>query len=226
MPVLIVILSILAFITLVLLIPIIAEASYEEQEQLVVVRYLFYKKQLFPPVPKKNKKEKPPGKRKLSKIKAEEKRPKKGFFETLHDAVEMVKAASGGVRYIIRRLLFYNIRLQVDVGGEDAAQTAIQYGKVSAFIYTSYAVLSNAVRFKKLDINIVPCYDTTETRVSFRGRMRVRPSTILAGGIGILFQFLVNTLNNQNNVRSGDYHGRSSITGTNGHDHAKNQGND
>lgn len=100
-----------------------------------------------------HKKEKPPKKTK---------KKKSGFLppftpETVFAYLKMVMNTLGGLLHQIR---IPELKLHLTVGNEDAAKTAITYGRVSAAAGTVLPSLEKACRIRELDVFIQP--DFTE----------------------------------------------------------------
>ena len=69
------------------------------------------------------------------------------------DVLASVKGAAG---FLLRNIRFYNIRLDMIVAKENAAETAIAYGKANAMVYGAYATAKNFLRIEPPEIYIRP----------------------------------------------------------------------
>ena len=80
------------------------------------------------------------------------------------------------------------------VAGEDAADTAMAYGRVNAVVYTAYALALGFLRIEKPDIQIRPDFTAEEGKVDFASRARLTPLVALGAAIRIGCAFLVKTM--------------------------------
>ena len=125
----------------------------------ITVRWLFLKVRVFPRPEKKRKKPKKAKKKKPAPAapKPEPKKPKKKIDPSnlglVVDVLAFVKGAAG---FLLRNIRFYNIRLDMIVAKENAAETAIAYGKANAMVYGAYATAKNFLRIEPPEIYIRP----------------------------------------------------------------------
>ena len=93
---------------------------------------------------KKPKKEKPPKKRKEEKPKKE--MPKITGRAILRGLPELWGIAKKGLRMTFRRIRISPMEISAVIGGEDPADTALLYGRLSAAMYAAAPVLQELVR--------------------------------------------------------------------------------
>lgn len=184
MTALVIILSILAVIVLLLLFSINLYIDYNADNIKVWAKYLFIKIPVYPPKDKKEKKKKPDKKEKKEpEKKAEEK--KENFFVTLtktkglnavvdilSEILRLVKNFSSSV---IRHLKMKSIKLDVTAGGEDAADTAVNFGNACSAVYPILGTLSGIITFIDIpQVNITVDYDKKETAASLYLHLKMR----------------------------------------------------
>lgn len=156
------------------------------------LRWLFFTFDLTKGPQEPPKKKKKPAKKPEEKPKAD-KKPLE-FSELLGVIVDLLSSIKGGAGMLIRNFVFYKIRLHMVVAGEDAADTAMAYGRVNAAVYTAYAFALNFLRVEKPDIQIRPDFTSGEGRVDFEARARLTPLVALGAAIRIGCVFLVKTM--------------------------------
>lgn len=74
------------------------------------------------------------------------------YLPFIRDAIKIAGRFTPGLRLT-------RLTLHFDVKGEDAAETAIAYGRISTAIYTALAVLQNQIDIPQPDISIDACFD-------------------------------------------------------------------
>ena len=168
-----ILLGIVLFIALVMFIPITLRASYKEKFWCAV--YIgFVKLQLVPAKPKKEKKKKK-AKKQTQKTeqpkKATEKKPsliKQYGIEWLLNLIKKVaELAVSALQDFFSHILVKKLSLSISVAGDDAADTAIKYGKYCAVVYPAVGTIVRVVKCKGygVDINPKPLHFTTRTIV-------------------------------------------------------------
>ena len=209
MIVLYVLLGILALLLLLLLTPVHLQARYDGALR-VRARYLFLVFPLYPR-PEKRKKTVKRAKRKrreASKAEPEKKKKKElsqwerllreegpsGLVRTVADLARLAGTAAGR---ILAAVTVDRLTLCLIVASEDAADTAVNYGKACAALYPSLAVLESAVRVRRRDIALAP--DFLRRRGEVRGeiRLHVRPLRILWALLRLVGAYMGNTFKQQ-----------------------------
>lgn len=202
MTALIVIAAIILFFAFLLFMPIVFYADFKD-ELFLSVRYLLVKIRLLPEKPKKAKK--PKKKRtakeaeKKSEAKKENETSKKikeilrktgigGFIEII---TELAKIAGRGAMGIVRHIVISRLNIEIRNGGEDAAQTAINYGYISAALYPAVSIiLNNVKKYKRACVQIFPDYDSRDTTVKCRVKLKVKLWWILSAALKTLWAFI------------------------------------
>mgnify|MGYP002521136116 FL=1 len=157
-------------------------------------------KYLFIPIVKipadKPKKEKKPKKPKKSKKKPEAENPEEAKEKpkkkpALEDILEVAKLAVNSVgkplKKIIKRTIIDHLSIDISVGGEDAAKTAISFGATNFAVGSALGWLDTFFTLKKPDcINITADFASEETKIDCYCEIKL----VLAAGIAFLFTFL------------------------------------
>lgn len=168
-----ILLGIALFVALVMFIPITLRASYKEKFWCAV--YIgFVKLQLVPAKPKKEKKKKV--KKQTPKTeqpkKATEKKPsliKKYGIEWLLNLIKKVaELAVSALQDFFSHILIKKLSLSISVAGDDAADTAIKYGKYCAVVYPAVGTIVRVVKCKGYGVDINPNFsEKAETEINF-----------------------------------------------------------
>ncbi|MEM1484976.1 DUF2953 domain-containing protein [Oscillospiraceae bacterium PP1C4] len=186
-------LGLLALVVLLLCIPVAIMLRYRTDEPpQAYLRWLILRFDLYRP--NKPEKAKPVPKQETKPEPKPAKREPMEFSELLGAAVDLLSAAKGGTRLLIRQFRIYMIRLHLVVAQGDAAQTAITYGKVNAGVYGTYALAKNFLNMGEPDIEIRPDFIAEEGSVDFELRGRLLPIVAVAAAIRIGCSFLVKTI--------------------------------
>lgn len=167
-----ILLGIALFVALVMFIPITLRASYKEKFWCAV--YIgFVKLQLVPAKPKKEKKKvkKQTPKTEQPK-KATEKKPsliKKYGIEWLLNLIKRVaELAVSALQDFFSHILVKKFSLSISVAGDDAADTAIKYGKYCAVVYPAVGTIVRVVKCKGYGVDINPNFsEKAETEINF-----------------------------------------------------------
>ncbi len=191
MTAIIVILCILAALLILLLLPISLRVNYKESLE-VRIRYLFVSVRVFP---KKAKKKSAEAKRKQE-IKQAAKEGKEdlshiqtmlkeeGIAATASYLSEMLRLIGSAARRLLAAASM-DIRLRIIVASEDAAQTAVDYGRVCAAVYPLEAALECLTHVRRRRVVIIP--DFTKTQGEFEGDIRLSMMPIRDLWIGLRF---------------------------------------
>ena len=204
-------------------IPVSVCAHYNEEFELKI-KYLFLSFQLIPSKNKKNKKQKVKKNKSVEKAKDENSSKKgsnkkkksniltefyynNGFFET----VDLIKDAAGVLKdylhsLLIRHLVIKHFYLQLIVAGDDCAETAEKFGKLSAAVYPSLAFLDNHLKIKDRIIVIKPDFIDEENSARFSLKLSVKPFWIINSSLyfalRLLKRFIKVTVSNTNAKRN------------------------
>lgn len=166
-----------------------------KDDLILTVKYLFIPIMKIPA--DKPKKEKKPKKAKKSSKKTTEpensekteEKPKKK--PALADILEVAKLAVNSVgkplKKIIKRTIIAHLSLNISVGGEDAAKTAISFGATNFAVGSALGWLDTFFTLKKPDdINITADFASEETKIDCYCEIKL----VLAAGIAFFFTFV------------------------------------
>ncbi len=213
-----IILGIIAFFVFVFSVKVTVYMTYDEDFKLDV-RWLFIK---LPILPKKEKpeKEKKPKKekpKKEEKPKEEEKpadpnAPKKdniikafynnqgfsGVLQLLRDTVSSINGMFGS---IFRHFVFKELKLYLTVGGSDAAETALLYGKICSAVFPAMGLITSTCKVKEYDCAVRPNFIAAEKTAVFRAVISYRPifatNAVVVMAFRMLFKVVFKLLKNK-----------------------------
>lgn len=169
--VLLIILAIILILILLLSFKLKIEFIYRNKEAQFYIKYLFFR---FPLSSEKAEKEKDAEKNQGQKGK----RQKKDFFESVSNMLTLVSGAGRIVKTALS-LHTAKIFLKAKICSEDAASTAVEVGKTSAFVHSALGVLANFVKIKKRDIVITPDYTGEESDYNLYALVYSRPINLI-----------------------------------------------
>ena len=184
-------LLILGAIVLLLLCPVRLTLSRKE-ELSAAVEWLFLRFRLLPAPqktkPKKEKTPQPPPQEDTAKT-AKAPAPKPGDRITQYaDLVgPLLAGLKKSVAYILRHVRVDRLRLELLIAREDAAETAIAYGRANQAVYTALGLLQNLLKFgQKPDVRIGFDYLGGTERAEGECRISIAPLFVLFGAVGFV----------------------------------------
>lgn len=193
MTALIVILSIIAFIAVLLSLSVSFHISYNGD---YYVR-LFYGPlnfQIYPKRTVKKVKKSSNGKKVKSKQvrKDSDKEDHRDFFETVSIVIDTIKAIVRPVERVLKKIRITKLDVQVIVASDDAAKTAEDYGKMCGIVYGGVVALKNVIRIKVKNLNVGYDFNKEETayRIAFRIKLKTGYAIII--GLSMIKNILVN----------------------------------
>lgn len=186
-----IILGVLLFLFLLTLCPVGFEVSFR-QEFSLTLRYLFL---TFHLLPGKEKEEEPKEREEPEK----EKKPgagletlkalfrQEGFSGFLKALFDLVKLASGASKKLLSHIKVKNFDLYLCLAGaEDAAAAAIQYGQVSAAVYSACGFLLGLTGCRRRAVTVDLDYQAEENTVDFSARLSLRPLHAIKAALSLL----------------------------------------
>lgn len=207
MVVLYVLLGIVAAIVLLFCVKITVEFRYEESAA-VFVQVLFIRIPLLPKEdkPKKPKKEKPkeePAEEAPKEEKPKEEKPtgdsfvkrfykEQGFNGVLLFLRDVLAALNTMLGDIFKRsFVIQKLYLHLTVSKEDAAQTAIAYGKTCAAVFPALGYLCTHLRVRRYDAVVEPDYLARSSKANMVFALSVRPIKLTNALVRFAFRALV-----------------------------------
>lgn len=197
MIVLYILLAIILLIAVILSIKVSIIADYSKEFYLKI-KYLFLEIPVYPASGKKKKKEKPVEEAKEATPPPEDQAAKKGgknpiktFLENegvsgvvglINDTARIIGGFFGS---IFRHIIFDELFLTIVVGGRDAADTAIKYGRISSAVFPPLGYICSHAKVKKYDVDVSPDFLADVSTAEFHVKISFRPIS-LVGAVLVL----------------------------------------
>ncbi|HQQ88822.1 MAG TPA: DUF2953 domain-containing protein [Oscillospiraceae bacterium] len=186
--------GILALILALLLVPVRLLVKYSEDLS-ISGKWLFWTVTLYP----SPEKEKKPEKEKPSQPEQKPQKKKRKLMaeEVIDGFIDYVSRCRGGIRLILRSLGIRRLRVDWTIVGEDAADCAVRYGRICAYLSSALAVARNFVRIQKVEFHVRPDFLATEEIFHAEAEARLTPLMALLGGGGIGLGLLMKWLSDR-----------------------------
>lgn len=185
--------SILLAVALLLFCSVSIEAAFEE-ELSARVGFLFFHFRVWPGPEEKpagrelKKKEQPVPKKKPSKIKELlRKKGVSGFLELLRS---FSRVAYGSAKKVLSHTVIRLLFLDLTVGGEDAARTAVNYGRTCGLVSTALTALLSVAKCKERNVRVTPDFQNGNSGVRFRIRLKIRMLFLLSAASSAFLGFI------------------------------------
>ena len=170
---------------LLLFLPVWAMVGLRYDQLTIRVRVLFLTFTVFPLKEKPQKEKKPAPK--AEEKKEEPRSPGKRFELGFSKMVQLAGDAAGIFKLLLGALKVRDISLTLPLNGRDAADTALFYGKFSAWFYSGIAVLQNAMDLQFDSIELIPDFaGENKYRRSFYCKIGATPFIMLVIAIKAL----------------------------------------
>jgi hypothetical protein len=114
----------------------------------------------------------------------------KGLSGFLNIIKEFASIATGAAKKLFSHMVIDNISTDIAVANGDAAETAILYGNVCAVVYTSVSILVNNMKCKDYHINIVPDFQSSQSRIRFQFKAHIMLLFLVTAGLSAFIRFL------------------------------------
>ncbi len=167
MIVLYILVGLLALITLILLLPVSLDLRFQEELDFKVK---FAGIRLFAPKKKNNNPNGQPIKEKKDnqfKTVFKKLKDKKGFGGAVKEIFVFFRYCLKHLGYLLKTMKFKKVCLDLNIVGEDAAKTAIQYGEVCAVAYPVLSFFQSVANVKYKKINVKSDFESKEGSFTF-----------------------------------------------------------
>jgi len=182
--------ALLLLLVLLLILPLKVELSFFEDFN---VKVKFLKFTLYPQKSKSESKATPKGDETKPKLKEknlfEKLVEKREFKGAINELFALFKAVMTKLKKFLKRLKFRKIKVLVNVAGEDAAQTAINYGIVCSAVYPVLSIFQNImnVEYKKIDVR--SDFESTKSKFEFSLDVKASLWVLLIFGFKIFKEY-------------------------------------
>lgn len=194
-----IIVGILAFLLLLLLLPLHLKASFET-DLFVKVRYTFISLTVYPRPEKLEKKEEPEtkikkgkkGKKELSEV--EQMLQEEGVAAVLEYFSNLARLTGTTFQKVLAAITVDSLKLDMKVSSPEASSTAMEYGRACAVMYPSVGLLESVVHVRHRAITIIPDFTGDKSEIHGDIRFHVIPIRILWIGIQFFIGYIGNTM--------------------------------
>lgn len=189
---LIIVLSVLAFIVLLLFIPISVHIKYDGDffVKLKIAGIKAYsaepKEEIKEPSPdtESDKKAKKQTEKAFDKLKR-----KHGFTGAVKEIFTLIKAVLERLKGSFRHIAIRRLCLDIKVATGDAATTAIEYGAVCAAVYPVLTLLDGIANIKMKSINVTADFNSGNSDFAFSVIIRVRILFLIMMAFGVFSEY-------------------------------------
>ena len=108
--------------------------------------------------------------------------------ETIEFVKQLISSASKPVKRLISHIRVTNFYLFITASGEDAAQAAMNYGKINWIVYTAIALLYEAVKLDVKKIDISADFNSGKTEYELSCKVKLRLGTAIGCALWLLFR--------------------------------------
>ena len=161
--------------------------GYIEEEFILSFKLLFF---VFTVSPENKKKKKKKAKKKEKEKKERPaKKEKDNFFRShtsdfgVFDYIELIGIV---IEKFVAKIYFDKLEAEIRVAGDDAAKTALNFGRLNAAIYPIAGLINGHKRIKNLHIGITPDFTTTKSVYNAEAIAYIRIFDVLAAVIAII----------------------------------------
>lgn len=114
---------------------------------------------------------------------------KHGFLGSLKEIISFVKVLLGSLKKLLKHLKINKLKLDIKVSSDNAADTAVNYGKVCAAVYPALSAAATAVKINFKEVNISPDFDTGESDISFSAVISAKVLFLLCAAISAFKEY-------------------------------------
>lgn len=215
-----ILLGLLGLMLLVLLTPVSVRAKYADSLE-VWLGLGPVKLRAFPLKKRQNRKKQPKKEKKTKEKKAKqkpetEKAAKKPALKietpTLDQLPDYLRLGADALGSMRRRILVREFRLSLTLGGDNAAKTALNYGRVAALFSLLGPLLDRAVRVRRKDVSVEADFSGGPNRAAGEIEIAACPLRLVIAGLKLLFAFLAlqrktaREKTNDNETKGGNEH--------------------
>ena len=117
-------------------------------------------------------------------------REQRGFGGMLALLWRVLSLATGAFRGVLRMVVVEKFDFHAEIGGEDAAETAVTYGEMCSILFPALAFILGATRRYNKDIVISPNFESEETTVNVDAVIRIVPLFVVFHAVKALLKLI------------------------------------
>jgi hypothetical protein len=179
--------AVLLLILLLMLWPASVQIRYQEDRLTVDLRLFgLIRIGLYPEDKKKGGKEKPAKKKAVSAVPLSRAERLMRMLQKINDLLPEVAQAAG---YLLGKTTLSRCVILMELGKEDAAQTAIAVGQANAIGHALAARLASFIKVKQFNFQVRPNYIARVADASAEAMLRIAPLSGVIGGLSFLWRY-------------------------------------
>ncbi len=202
MTALVIVLGIALLIGLLLFLSLTVVVEASNSRTLLEARYAFFHFRLYDSLEQAEKKQKKQKKQKKRPVAKEgtngkkrrpaekEKRSLSEWAALIHD---LIYSVCRGSSRLWRKIRVEGLEVSMVAGGEDACQAALNYGKISAAVYTVLGALKSLLSVSVKAVEIQCDFDAPTTCYRLHAKVKVRIFVLIAAAVRMAYHFLAHT---------------------------------
>ena len=172
---------------LLLIIPLRAKLKIKDDKTFLTLQYLFFKRDILPEKEKETEQtanEAAAPKNKTAK--AETKTPKKpSVKELVPIAINALPKCIAPIRKLLKRTTVADFELCMVVVGEDAADTAVKFGRMNALVFPAVKMASEIITLKYNRVELIPGFAAEKEQTDLYANVRITPLAALMAAANI-----------------------------------------
>lgn len=166
-----IILAIIAFLTLLLLVPFHLIINYDGKLG-IFMKIFGIKFSIKGKSKNKAKKKKPKEKKKISNQKSAE---SKSLIDRIHYFLNLMKASKELVLNILNKIEIEDLTFKLKVGGSDPFETATHYGQASGAVYSAFSAICCSKKPINYEVNVSPDFMSEKSSLVMNLDIKLRP---------------------------------------------------
>jgi len=189
---------VLVLFFLAFLIPVRFQVLIGNHERYIYLKVLFLKKKIdLNQTREEAKKEEPIFEEKKVVDEKEKKQKQRSFNkQPIKEIYQLLKPVPKAVQYLKRGIKIYHVRVSFQISTEDAAKTAILYGKICTLFFSLFRFLQTFLSMKVKRVEIIPDFHHTQMQYHVFFILQIRIYRVLFAGILYLLNILKNVIQN------------------------------
>lgn len=117
-------------------------------------------------------------------------REQRGFVGMLTLLWRVLSLATGAFRGVLRMMVVEKFDFHAEIGGSDAAETAVSYGEMCSILFPALAFILGSTRKYNKNIVITPNFESDETTVEIDAVVRLVPLFIVYHALKALLKLI------------------------------------
>lgn len=111
-------------------------------------------------------------------------------YDKIITLVNMLKSILSKFKKLLKHTVVKSFKFNITVAGEDAADTAIKYGKVCSLVYPIATLFGECVNFKPEDISVYSDFSGADTNFNLEFLVKLRVIYLLGFVVSSVFNIL------------------------------------